>query len=250
MVAIKNKQVLIEKGRTGRIQEARKIALNSLEYSINAVNPKTIVTSRMVLKNDTLEVGGYSFNLNWYRNIYVVGGGKAAGPMAEAIEDVLGEKIAFGTVNVPYGTTTKTSIIALKEASHPIPDQAGVEGARQMLELAKKATAEDLIICLISGGGSSLMPCPRDGVFLHDKQELTFAMLKSGAAINEINAVRKHLSGIKGGWLAKAAYPATVLNLILSDVVGDPLDVIASGPTVADSSTFADAHEVLKKYGL
>jgi glycerate-2-kinase len=250
MAAVKNKIALIENGSTDLDRKARRLAIESLEYAIDVVDPKKIVASKLSLKNGLLQVGGYFFDLSTYRGIYVVGGGKASGSMAQALEEILGNRITLGVVNVPYGCASKTSCITLHQARHPIPDEAGVEGTRRMLDLVQKADAEDLVICLISGGGSSLMPYPRGGVSIEDKQALTSALLKSGAAINEVNAVRKHLSGFKGGWLAKTAYPATVLNLILSDVVGDPLDVIASGPTVADSTTFSDAKGVLQRYGL
>jgi glycerate-2-kinase len=170
--------------------------------------------------------------------------------MVQAIEALVGSRITAGLVNVPYGTKRETRIVALNEANHPVPDQAGVKGTSQMLEIAKQAQISDLVICLISGGGSSLMPLPCEGVSLEDKQSMTSALLKSGAPINEVNIVRKHLSAFKGGWLAKKAYPATILNLVLSDVVGDPLDSIASGPTVPDPSTFSDAQKILEKYGL
>jgi glycerate-2-kinase len=152
---------------------------------------------------------------------------------------------------VPYACPQyQTRKIKLQRASHPIPDISGVKGASQMLELVSQAEENDLIICLLSGGGSSLMPQPCVGISLRDKRRVTDALLKSGATINEINTLRKHISGFKGGWLAKRAYPATVVNLILSDVVGDPLETIASGPTVPDSTTFQDAIEILKRYGL
>jgi glycerate-2-kinase len=203
------------------------------------------------LKNSTLHVNNrYVFDLKKFKNVYVVGGGKASGSMAEALEQVLGGLIKEGWVNIPYGSKHKTDIIKLHEASHPIPDDSGVEGTRRMVKIAEQAEKDDLIICLISGGGSSLMPLPRDEITIADKREITDALLKCGATINEINTVRKHISDFKGGWLAKKAYPATILNLILSDVVGDPLDFIASGPTVPDSTTFSDAIKVLKKYGL
>lgn len=185
-----------------------------------------------------------------FRNVYVVGGGKASGSMAEALEQILDNRIKDGIVNVPYNSKSRTNIIRIHGASHPIPDEKGVEGTRRMLEIAENADEKDLIICLISGGGSSLMPMPRNGISLVDKQKMTEALLKCGATINEINTVRKHISDFKGGWLAKKAYPATIVNLILSDVVGDPLDFIASGPTVPDSTTFTDAINVLKKYKL
>jgi glycerate 2-kinase len=250
MVAIKNKEQLIRNGQSEFDRKARKLALESLEAAVNAVDPKQIVKSRLQLKNSILEIDGHSFDLRRFQHVYVVGGGKASGSMAEALEHVLGKHITCGLVNVPKGDKSRTEIIKLHEASHPIPDETGVRGARRMLEIAEKAEANDLIICLISGGGSSLMPLPRGEVSITDKKAVTDALLKSGATINEINTVRKHISDIKGGWLAKKAYPATILNLILSDVVGDPLDFIASGPTVPDSTTFADALKVLKKYGL
>jgi glycerate-2-kinase len=195
-------------------------------------------------------VNSHSFNLEKFRNIYVLGGGKASGSMAETLEELLGNRIRKGLVNVPRGIENKTNIIKLHQASHPIPDETGVQGTRQMMEIAEQAEKEDLIICLISGGGSSLMPLPRGDVSINDKKEITNALLKCGATINEINTVRKHISDFKGGWLAKKSYPATILNLILSDVVGDPLDFIASGPTVPDSTTFGDAINVLKKHSL
>ena len=250
MIAIKNKHQLIENGETQLNQKARRLALSSFESAVNAVDPKQIIKSKLSLKNSTLHINGYSFDLKKFRNIYVIGGGKASGSMAEALEQVLGSYITAGLLNTPYGSKHKTSFIKIHEASHPIPDESGVEGTRHMLELAEQAEENDLVICLISGGGSSLMPLPRGEISIADKKEVTDALLKSGATINEINTVRKHVSDFKGGWLAKKAYPATVLNLLLSDVVGDPLDFIASGPTVPDSTTFSDAIKVLKKYDL
>lgn len=250
MMTISNKEQLIENGGTLLNRKARALVLKSLESALNAVDPKQIIKSKLSLKNSILKVNGYLFDLKKFTNIYVVGGGKASGSMAEALEQVLGKHLTNGLVNIPHGSKHKTEIIKLHEASHPIPDEAGVEGTRRMLEIAEQAKKDDLIICLISGGGSSLMPLPRDGITINDKREITDALLKCGATINEINTVRKHISHFKGGWLAKKAYPATILNLILSDVVGDPLDFIASGPTVPDSTTFSDAVKVLKKYGL
>lgn len=250
MITINNKEQLIKNGETQLNQKARALALKSLEFTLNAVDPKQIVKSKLSLKNSILKVNGYSFDLKKFENIYVVGGGKASGSMAEALEQILGKHITNGLVNIPHGSKHKTEIVKLHEASHPIPDEAGVEGTRCMLEIAEQAKEDDLIICLISGGGSSLMPLPRGGISITDKRKITEDLLKCGATINEINTVRKHISYFKGGWLAKKAYPATILNLILSDVVGDPLDFIASGPTVPDSTTFSDAIKVLKKYGL
>jgi glycerate 2-kinase len=250
MVTIKNKEQLVRNGETHLNRNARALALKSLESALNAVDPKQIIKSKVSLKNSTLCVNGHSFDLKKFKNIYVVGGGKASGAMAEAIEQVLDKYIKNGLVNVPRNNKHKTDIIELHEASHPIPDEAGVEGTRRMLKMVEHKKEDDLVICLISGGGSSLMPLPRGGISITDKKEITNALLKCGATINAINTVRKHISDFKGGWLAKKAYPATILNLILSDVVGDPLDFIASGPTVPDSTTFSDAVKVLEKYGL
>jgi glycerate-2-kinase len=248
MITIKNMEQLAKNGETQLDQKARRLALQSLEAALNAVDPKQIIKSKLSLKNSTLNVDSYSFDLKKFKNIYVIGGGKASGAMAEALEQTLGNRIKNGLVNVPRGSTNKADIIKFHEASHPIPDETGVEGTRRMMEIAEQAQIDDLVICLISGGGSSLMPLPRDDISIVDKREITNALLKSGATINEINTVRKHISDFKGGWLAKKVYPTTILNLILSDVVGDPLDFIASGPTVPDSTTFSDAINVLKKY--
>jgi glycerate-2-kinase len=250
MITIKNKEELVKNGETKPDQKARVLALRSLESALNAVDPKQIIKSKLLLKNSVLHVNGYSIDLKKFKNIYVVGGGKASGSMAEALEQVLGNSITKGLVNVPRRSKNKTDIIKLHEASHPIPDESGVEGTRLMLEMVEQANEDDLVICLISGGGSSLMPLPRDKISIAGKKKITNALLRCGATINEINTVRKHISDFKGGWLAKKAYPAIILNLILSDVVGDPLDFIASGPTVPDSTIFSDAVKVLEKYGL
>jgi glycerate 2-kinase len=247
---IKNRKQLLENAETDLLRKARTLALDSLEHAVDAADPKKLVKTKIHIENSNLHTGNYIFDLRKFRTIYIVGGGKAAGAMAEAIEELLGKHITDGIVNVPHGDKHKTHIIKLNGASHPIPDEAGVAGTRHMMALAEQAEKDDLLICLISGGGSSLMPLPRDDIPLADQQQLTEALLKSGATITEINTVRKHVSAFKGGWLAKKAYPATLLNLVLSDVVGDPLEFIASGPTVADSSTFADARTILEKYDL
>jgi glycerate 2-kinase len=250
MTQITNKAQLIKKGSTELTRKARTLALESLEHALKAANPKQMLKTKLLLKNSILRINGHMFDLNRFRNIYVIGGGKATGAMAEALEEKLGSRITKGIVNVPYGYKQKTRIVKLHGANHPIPDNAGNAGTRQMLTIAEQAEKDDLIICLLSGGGSSLMPLPRNGIQLRDKQELTSALLKSGATINEVNTVRKHISDFKGGWLAKKAYPATILNIILSDVVGDKLDSIASGPAVPDHTRFVDARKVLEKYRL
>jgi glycerate 2-kinase len=250
MIKIINREKLIENGETSDIRRGRDLALQCLEKAVNAAEPERLIKAKIKVENDQLQVEGLSFDLGKFNHVYVVGGGKAGGKMAQAIEEILGKHVTAGAVNIPYGTSQKTNVIELNEASHPVPDEAGVAGTLRIMAIVEQAKEDDLIICLISGGGSSLMPLPHEGISLKDKQELTNALLKSGAEITEINAVRKHLSAFKGGWLAKKAYPATILNLLLSDVIGDPLDSIASGPTVPDTSTFSDARKILEKYDL
>jgi glycerate 2-kinase len=251
MAKIKNADELLRNAGSTLDRKARKLTIEALNAALRAVDPKAIIKRKVTLKGNLLKIGNLAFDLNDFRNIYVVGGGKASGAMAEALVGLLGERIKEGAVNVPYASPSyETGRVKLQPASHPIPDESGVKGAKRMLEMVGKAEKSDLVFCLISGGGSSLMPQPRGGISLEDKRKVTDALLKCGATITEINTVRKHISELKGGWLAKEAYPATVVNLILSDVVGDPLDFIASGPTVPDTTTFHDAVEILKRYGL
>ncbi len=251
MAKIKNADQLLKNAGSQLDRKARKLAIDALNAALEAVDPKAIIKSKVMLKGNSLKISDLTFNLKDFGNVYVVGGGKASGAMAEALVEVLGDRVREGAVNVPYSSTSyKTGKVRLQQASHPIPDESGVKGAKRMLEMVGKAQERDLVFCLISGGGSSLMPQPRKGVSLEDKRKVTDALLKCGATITEINTVRKHISALKGGWLAKEAYPATVVNLILSDVVGDPLDFIASGPTVPDTTTFHDAVEILRRYGL
>jgi glycerate 2-kinase len=185
-----------------------------------------------------------------YRKIFVVGAGKASAQMARAIERLLGVRIAGGLINVKDGHGAKLWRIEVHECGHPIPDRRGVAGARRIAKIASQAGADDLIVCLISGGASALLPLPTPGITLAEKQKTTRLLLNCGASIHEINCVRKHISRIKGGQLARLAYPATLLTLILSDVIGDDLDVIGSGPTVPDPSTLADARAILEKYSI
>jgi glycerate 2-kinase len=251
MSKIRNKTALIRNAETALDRKARVLALASLEAALEAADPRKTIESEVAVKNKRLKIGQHEFNLYSFEHIYVVGGGKASGKMAETLESILKNRISNGIVSVPHGSGHhKTRNIKLQEASHPIPDHAGVKGAKAMLDLVASAEKNDMVICLISGGGSSLMPLPKGRITLNDKRRVTDALLKSGATINEVNTVRKHISAFKGGWLAKMAYPATIVNLILSDVVGDPLDFIASGPTVPDSTTFSSAVEILEKYRL
>lgn len=182
--------------------------------------------------------------------IFVVGAGKASGTMARAAEKILASKIAASCVILKDGDPTETERISLRYASHPLPDSRGVEASREIARLCAEADEGDLVLVLLSGGASSLMPLPIEGITLEAKKAATQLLLDCGADIREMNIVRKHLSAIKGGQLAKLAAPANVMALILSDVVGDDLETIGSGPTVPDSSTLADAHAVFDKFGL
>ncbi len=225
-------------------------ALAVLQAALEAVDPVQAVQHVLQREGETLRVDDHAYDLRRFRHVWVVGAGKAGAAMARAAEIVLSERISGGWVNVKYGYTAPTAHVTVHEAGHPLPDDAGLHGARQIAQIVRRATADDLVLCLISGGGSALMPLPVEGVTLHDLQQLTEALLRSGAPIGALNAVRKHLSQLKGGQLARLAHPATVITLILSDVVGSPLDVIASGPTVPDPTTFADVRAILERYGL
>lgn len=189
-------------------------------------------------------------NLSRYRNIYVVGAGKAGASMARAAERVLGRRIAGGLINVKYGHVARLRRVELNECGHPVPDERGVEGARRIAEIAAAAGRDDMVLCLVSGGASALLPYPAPPVTLAEKQDVTRLLLNCGANIHEINTIRKHISAIKGGQLARLAAPAAVEALLLSDVIGDDLDVIGSGPAAPDASTFASAAAILRRYGI
>ena len=179
----------------------------------------------------------------------VVGAGKAAGAMAQALEQHWTGALG-GVVVTRYGHKVPTRFIEVLEAAHPVPDEAGQRASQRILEAVQGLTADDLVICLISGGGSALLAAPAPGLTLADKQTMNRSLLRSGATITEMNCVRKHLSSLKGGRLALACYPAQVVTLLISDVPGDDPTVIASGPTVADPTTFAEARAIVEKYGL
>ena len=226
----------------------RKQALAIFRAAVKAADPVEAVIRSFRLRKGSLEAGGSGYNLSRYDRIFVIGAGKASAAMAKAVERVLGNRISGGLINVKYGHTAKLKRIELNECGHPNPDEAGVRGAARIAAIAAQAGERDLVICLISGGASALLPAPAPPVTLAEKQAITRLLLHSGADIGEINSVRKHISSIKGGQLARLAFPATVVSLLLSDVIGDSLDVIGSGPTVADASTFAEAQAILRKY--
>lgn len=236
---------LLQNCQTSELRKTRQILIELINSTIEAVEPSSAMRK-------WLKAEGQRLGIEDYEKVVVVGGGKACAAMAMALEQSLGERLTQGIVNILRGTMPRTPLhkIKLVEASHPIPDELGVAGSRQMLELVRGLGQRDLVICVISGGGSALIPLPAEGITLSELQEVTQLLLKSGATIQELNTVRKHLSAVKGGQLARAAYPARVISLIISDVVGDRLDTIASGPTYPDTTTYSDALAVFKKYRL
>lgn len=240
-----------------------KISLSALESCLRNSDPKKLVDNAVKLRDSKLLLTDIRNNivkldLDDYESIYVVGAGKAAARMSDAVSTILKKRLSGGAINVPHdmvknqlGSVIKSRQIIVTEAGHPLPDDAGLQGTIKIVELVRKATERDLIFCLVSGGGSALLPLPLKGISLQDKQKITNTMLSVGATINEVNIIRKHLSLVKGGRLIRYVQAGcTVLTLILSDVIGDEIDIIASGPTVPDRSTFQDAAEILKKYHL
>ncbi len=215
---------------------------------LRAVDPAKAVRRAVQVDGNALLVAGRTFDLSG--RVFVIGAGKGSGAMAAAVEGLLPERIFAGRVTVKYGYGVPTKIIVQGEAGHPRPDERGAREAGETLRLLKQTGPDDLVLCLISGGGSALWPAPSAGISLADKMRVTDALLACGAAIEQINCVRKHISRIKGGQLARAAAPARVISLILSDVIGDPPAVIASGPTAPDPSTYAEALDVVGLFNL
>lgn len=218
--------------------------------AVKAVDAANAVRRHVRVTGTVLEVDNRSYPLTDFQNIYILGAGKAATPMAQAMEALIGEHLSGGIVVTQYGESRQLRKVRVIEAAHPIPDLAGQKGAHQIAAVAQQATAHDLILFVVSGGGSALLPYPVDGLTLADKQIVTRLLLRSGATIQETNTLRRHLSRLKGGKLARMAYPAQMVTLIISDVVGDALENIASGPTAADPSCYADCWEIIRKYRL
>lgn len=230
----------MEQGSAAQGSNYRDVIMRVLRAALEAADPHRAVLASLS-ERDFSDVTG---------DIYVLGAGKAGAAMSRAAEEALGGRIAGGLVVVKDGHTgeVRPKRIEVVEASHPVPDERGVAATGRLLELAGRAGENDLVLCLISGGGSALLSAPAEGLTLEDLQQTTQALLRAGATINELNSVRKHLSRVSGGRLARAAAPARVLSLILSDVTGSPLDVIASGLTAPDPTTFHDALHVLERY--
>jgi glycerate 2-kinase len=219
--------------------------------AIDAVEPGKAVREHMKFDGSTLETNGEIINLDRFNRIFLIGAGKAGEPMTEAVLKILGDRVDRGVVVVKEGYSSrrnKTNQVEIIEAGHPIPDERGTQATEKIIRLLEDTRHDDLLIFLISGGGSALLLSPVQGVTLQDIQTLTAELLASGASINEINTLRKHLDQVKGGQIARYSAPAKLVSLILSDVVGDPLDIIASGPTVPDPSSYEEAIAIIDRY--
>ena len=232
------------------LEEMRGQAFEIFKAALRAVDPVEAILKHVKREGEGLLIGETRLELSKFDRILVVGAGKADAPMAQAVESLLGERVSDGIIVVKDGHGLPLQRVRVHEARHPVPDERGLRAAEEILSLVSGAGERDLVICLISGGGSALLVAPAEGVTLKDKQQVTQLLLACGASIHEINTVRKHLSRVKGGGLAHTTHPATLVSLILSDVVGDDLDTIASGPTVPDSTTFRQAEQILGRYGI
>ena len=246
MSYIKNRDNLLSHGNA----RLRKIALDIVDHALAKADPYKAVKELVHLRGDLLTIGEIRLDLKKQGRIFLLGTGKATYPIARALEEILGERIEDGVIICKYGQEGTLSRARLYFSSHPIPDEAGFRAAKETLVLAQKTRPGDIVFAGITGGSSALMPYPVEGVTLDEKKQVNKLLLTCGANIIEINAVRKHLSRIKGGWLAKAVHPqAHLINLTVSDVIGDPLDYITC-PTVPDTSNFDDARRTLSKYEL
>ena len=236
--------------KAGNNQSLKAIATSIFNAGIKAVDPAGCVDRHIQLAAGDLRVGGTSYSLGTVGKLYLIGAGKASAAMARSAEGVLGDRIDAGLVITKYDHGMPLQHCRAMEAGHPVPDENGVRATAALLDLVATAGPDDLILCMLSGGGSALTPAPVDGISLADKQETTRLLLACGATIHEINTIRKHLSRIKGGQLCRHASGARIVSLILSDVIGDNLDIIASGATAPDPGAFGDCIEILRRYGL
>jgi len=225
-------------------------ALSIFNETLNTVKPAPLINNHIVIKDNVLIIQNSRFDLLSYKNIYVLGAGKASAYMAQALEREIGNFITGGLVVVNYGNTAPCTKIEIIEAAHPIPDENSLLAGRRILEMASWAKEDDLVFVLISGGGSALLEALPGNISLSDLQQLNKQLISCGANISEINTIRKHISLVKGGHLARKIFPATCLSLIISDVPGDNLQNIASGPTAADDTLYDAAMQIIKKYDL
>jgi glycerate 2-kinase len=236
------------------LEQMRKDALAVFNAGVAAVDPALCISKSCKIKDNSLAIAGHRYDLERFDRIMVIGAGKASAAMGGAMESILPDpirgRITHGLIITKYGHSVPLKKIKVIEADHPVPDEAGEAAAKKLLEIAETADENTLVINLISGGGSALTPLPAGGITLENKQETTDALLECGAAIHEINTIRKHLSRFKGGQLARAVHPAIMINLVISDVVGDDLSTIASGPAVPDTTTFRECLDIVRKFGL
>ena len=227
---------------------ARETALDCLEAAVEAVHPDNILAEHLAVEEDVLSVAGTEYRLDEYEEIVVIGGGNAAGHVAAALETLLGNRIERGIVVTDDPVATDR--IDVFEGDYPIPSERCMEGTRRVLDIAESMDESTLCIAVLSGGGSPLLSAPVADISLADLQTVTSVLFENGVPLREINAVRKHLSAIKGGQLARAAAPATVVGIVFSDVVGNDLGVVASGPLAPDETSFQDALDVLDRYDI
>jgi hydroxypyruvate reductase len=232
--------------------DLRALAAQLQHAALAAVDPAEAVYHFMSRVGDHVLIEHQSYPLRNYDHVYLIGAGKAAVAMADAASEVLGDQLSGGVIITKYRHLDRSlpDRLRVHEAGHPVPDENSVSATRDLAALLHSVTTRDLVICLISGGGSALMTLPAEGITLSDLQTITQLLLRAGATIQQINTIRKHLDTIKGGGLARLANGAAIATLLLSDVIGDDLSVIASGPTVPDPSTFADAWRVIEQFGL
>lgn len=228
--------------------DKRQIAIEIFLAGVESVKPDNLIKRYISINQNALQIEEITFDLSIIKNIYVVGAGKASAAMAQTMESILGYRITAGHIITKYEHSVPLKFIEITEAGHPVPDENGIKGTEHIISIVNRAEKDDLVICLISGGGSALLADVPEECTLEDLKAVNSILLKTGANITEMNCIRKHLSKVKGGLLAKAASPARVVSLILSDVIGDPLDVIASGPTAPDPTTFADAISIIRNY--
>jgi glycerate-2-kinase len=233
-----------------RYMRLKEHAHDIIKAAIHCVKPEQLFRDQVTLNNSVLTIRNKEFSLDKFEHIYIVGAGKASAFMAEALEKKLGNRINGGGLVVKYGHGAPVQKVKIFEGGHPIIDENSLRGTTHILEIVDRVSENDLVICLLSGGGSALLEKLPSGITLTDLQETFRLLLECGAAIEEINTVRKHLSEVKGGQLARRISPGTCITLIISDVIGDPVESIASGPTSADPSTFKGAWEVISKYKL
>ena len=227
-------------------QDAREI----FNAALTAADAAKAVSRHLKVDGESIDIAGRLYSLRSYKRLFVIGAGKGSALMCRALVKLIGDWLYGGTIIAKYGYAVAMKKIAIIEAGHPIPDENGLRATEQIVRLLRQTTNEDLVINLISGGGSALLCSPADGISFHEKQEITRRLLSCGAPIGEINAIRKHISKVKGGRLARLAYPSTLISLILSDVVGDSISAIASGPTAPDPSTFSECQVILDRYKL